>query len=211
METCRRLIASTIATVLGICALWGLGTGRACAADDPLAPARFWGDFGVGYGYLNMSGGPPASSDSGAWIELTAGGRLGEHWLLGVNVGAIGTQLANKYYDPNIPGSSTYGQTVNQALLLAEYTPSSGRGWTFGAGAGLTDYHNHVLQQQSGSYNNGSGTGGMLRLGHDWPLGPHSHFETRLSVAAGSINLSAPASGSRSYSLIVLSVHGAYH
>lgn len=34
---------------------------------------------------------------SGDWVELTAGGRRGEHWLLGVDVGAIGTQLANKY------------------------------------------------------------------------------------------------------------------
>ncbi len=182
-------------------------------AGDPEAPLpRFWGDFGIGGGSLDSSE-APLGDRSGAFLaELTLGGRLGDHWLLGINLGGVGSQISSNFDNSCGCGdSSAYGQQFNHILLATQYEPDRNRGWLFGAGLGKVLYHNRALQELSGDYRSGDGTGGVVRLGYDWPIAGGTHVEAQLSFEGGRVTLSAPFGGSFSYRAVGVSAHISYH
>jgi hypothetical protein len=201
---------------LGIALLLvGLCATQAAAAQDrsPRLPA-LWSDFGIGFGNLDTSSAPYGSSNSSLIVDATIGGRIGDHWLLGVNFGGAGSQLSDHntncdYYCDRY--SSTWGQTISNLFLIAEFEPGWDHGWTFALGAGQVFYHNQALADLTGEYRSGDGTGGMARLGYDWPTAGHLHVQGRLTFEAAHIPLSSYVGGSANIRSVGLSVHIAYH
>jgi hypothetical protein len=187
-------------------------SGLATAAGPGQEPApRFWGDFGVGFGRLNAGSAPSGDDGGGVVVDLTVGARLSEHWLVGVNLGGIGTQLSTSYYDPNDRYSSIYGQSVTNVFLTAQFEPAGDAGWLYGGGAGEVLYHNHALERLTGTSRSGDGTGAELHVGYDWRFPEHLHVETRLGVERGRVSLNGAIGGSFAFTAVGLSVHVAFH
>jgi hypothetical protein len=208
-----RTLPGIRAAACSACLLVSVGAPQAAAAgpNDP-GLARFWADFGLGYGHMSAGASAPADSGGGGvWLDAQVGGRLTSQWLVGFNLGGVGLHAASHNYDPNISYSSIYGQAVTNAFLVMRFEPESDHGWWLGAGAGKVLYDNKALQAVSGNVRSGNGTGGIARVGYDWRLRPRSHLEAALSFEAGRVALNAPFSGRFNYSVLALSAHIAYH
>lgn len=192
--------------------LVALGASPVAGAQEtrPHLPA-FWADFGIGFGNLDTSSSPYGSSASSFVMDGTLGGRIGEHWLLGASIGGAGSQYGNNNANCYCNNSGDWGQFISNLFLVTEFEPGWDRGWTFGAGAGIVGYHSQVLEYYTGDYKSGDGTGGMLRIGYDWPVAQHLHLQTRLTFEAAHIGLSSPVGGSFDLHAVSLTFHVAYH
>jgi hypothetical protein len=195
-----------------IASLLGLSTANIYAADsEPGALGRWWGDFGVGYGYMNASSGPASGNAGGVWLDAQLGGRLNSHWLAGFDLGGVGTHPSSSNYNPNNLYSSVYGTSATNEFLVVQYEPESDHGWFVGAGGGKVLYDNKRLEALTGNSRSGNGTAGIGRIGYDWKVGNRAHAEAVLSYEAGNVSLNAPIAGSFGFSVIALSAHIAYH
>jgi hypothetical protein len=183
----------------------------AAAAENREPSRRFWGDFGLGYGRLNGGSAPGGDDSGGVWLDLVVGGRLSERWLLGLNVGAVGSRPSSSNYKPYVSYSNIYGQAVTNLFLVTQFEPLGDHGWFFGAGGGRVLYHNHALETVTGNARSGEGTGGIALVGYDWKTGTRVHFEAQLSVETGNISLAYPVAGTFSFSAVALSLHVARH
>lgn len=185
--------------------------GASASASDP-ALGKIWADFGLGYGYMSVGASAPVDSDAGGvWLDAQIGGRLSSQWLVGFDLCGVGIHAASSNYDPNNIYSSIYGQTVSNMFLVAQFEPQSDHGWWFGGGAGKVLYDNKGLEDVSGNKRSGNGTGGIARIGYDWPLRNRTHVEASLGYEFGRISLNAPFTGSFDYSVVAVAAHFAYH
>ncbi len=213
----RGRLAHRLVRPLGLALLVaGLAVTQAAAADERYSNLPgFWGDVGVGFGSLDTSSAPYGDSRSSYVVDGTLGGRVSDHFLIGVNLRGQGAQL-NDNYNCNYSYycssyNSDFGQFVSNLFLVAQFEPGWDHGWTFGAGAGQVYYHNRVLEDITGDYRSGDGAGGMVRVGYDWPVAGHAHVEARLTLEAGHVNLNSNIGGNFNYHSVMLTVHIAHH
>jgi hypothetical protein len=179
------------------------------AADADLG--RFWGDFGLGYGNMQTSSGAGTPGGGGLWLDVVAGARINDQWLLGLDLGGLGLHMSEGNYDSCGCNQSIYGEAITNVFLAFQYEPNSDHGWFLGAGAGEVLYSNKFLQDLTGNSRSGSGHGGLVRVGYDWPTAARWHLEAALSYEYGTVGMYAPVSGDFNFSIIAASFHVAYH
>jgi hypothetical protein len=179
------------------------------AADAELG--RFWGNFGLGYGSMQTSSGAGTPGGSGLWLDVVAGARISDQWLLGLDIGGLGLHMSGGNYEPCGCNDSIYGEAITNVFLAFQYEPKSDHGWFLGAGAGEVLYSNKFLQDLTGNSRSGSGHGGLVRVGYDWPTAARWHVEAALSYERGAVGMYAPVSGDFNFSIVAASFHVAYH
>ena len=188
---------------IGLIALLGLTASQLAIADEP--PRRgWWFDIGAGPASLSTGSGAPISG-SGTLLDTMIGGRINEHWLMGLQLGGTSSNASNN-------NEADLGGTLSHAMLAFRYLPKSDHGWIWGLGAGPVSYNNYAIELYSGNYNSGHGWAGNAALGYDWKIGKRStHIETMLNVEQGHISLGSPLAGAFSYTLLAASVHFAWY
>ncbi len=207
----------TRARTLAAAALVGLGwlgATRLAAADE--AQRRgWWFDAGIGASAVSIGSDPIASGGGGMWVELAVGGRLNNHWLMGLAIGGTGLKAGSgSYYNNNYSHcgcGDVWGEGVDHSMLAVRYLPRIDHGWVYGLATGPAFYNNNSVEQVTGNYNTGSGweTGGLV--GYDWLLsGAKTHVEAVLNVEHGHISYAAPLTGQFNYTEIAASVHIAW-
>jgi hypothetical protein len=190
------------------CALMLILTSQAASAQDPDdAPrSRWWGGIGIGYGRVDASAEPGPSGEGGVWIELQGGFRLGEHWLLGLELSGTGVEISQANYDPADRNSTVYGQSISSALALVQYVPWANRGWLFTAGAGEMYYDNARLRAVTHQDTSGTGNAALIRASYDWP-GHYGRHGIDLSYERGHVNLEFPFDGRFDVSMFAVGIH----
>lgn len=181
------------------------------AQDAADTPARWWGGFGLGYGYLRAEPGPAPSGAGGVWLEAQLGVPIGDHWLTGFELGGLGIEISNSNYDSGNTYSSVYGQGITHELVIVQYAPQLHRGWFAGAGAGGLLYDNRALERRTLNQRSGNGITGLCRVGYEWTAGRRLHLDVDLSYEHGDIRLNAPLSGTFGVSMLAVDLHVAYH
>ena len=180
-----------------------------CARAADTSLGRFWADFGLGYGNMHTSSGADSTGGGGVWLDAQLGARINDQWLAGLDIGGLGLHASRSNYDAN--NSSVYGETITNVFLALQYEPKSDHGWFLGAGFGEVLYGNKSLEDQSGTSRSGSGHGGLVRVGYDWPAAHRVHLEAALSCELGTAAAYAPIGGNFKFSIIAASFHVAYH
>jgi len=187
----------------GLIALMGLAASQLATADEPPRHG-WWFDIGAGPASLSTGSGAPVTG-GGILLDTMIGGRLNEHWLMGLQLGGTSSNASDN-------NDTDLGGSVSHALLAVRYLPRGDHGWVWGLGAGPVAYNNFANELYTGNYNSGSGWAGNAGLGYDWKVGRgSSHIQTMLNVEQGHISLGSPLTGSFSYTAIAASVHFAWY
>ena len=187
----------------GLIALLLLATTPLAMADEPPRHG-WWFDIGAGPASLSTGSGAPITG-SGVLLDTMIGGRLNEHWLMGLQLGGA-SHNASDYSDTDLGG------TLSHAMLAVRYLPRGDHGWICGLGVGSAFYNNAGIELYTGNYSSGSGWAGNAALGYDWKVGKGStHIQTMLNVEQGHISLGSPLAGGFSYTAIAASVHFAWY
>ena len=194
----RRLLAQAACALI-------LVFSQAAMADGPdnTPQPRWWGGFGIGLGTLN--------DETGAWVELQGGVRINQHWLVGLELSGVGVEISQSNYDPNEWYSSVFGQGVTNEFLLVQYAPWPDRGWWFAAAGGGLRYDNAAARRISYEDTNGTGTGFLVRVSHDWKFSGYGRFGIDLSYERGAIDLKSPLDGKLDVSMFALGLHVTLH
>jgi Outer membrane protein beta-barrel domain len=199
------------ATLLGLA---GLGALMSASADEP-RHTGWWFDAGIGGSYVSAPSDGVSSGGGGMWIQLMAGGRLNDHWLMGLDLGGSGLHPNSGNYNasagPYCGCNSIWGETFDHTMLAVRYVPDIDHGWVYGLAAGPAFYNNKALETLTGNSTSGSGWALDGTVGYDWKFGEKKeHVETLLTFEQGRVSYNAPFSGQFSYSQVAASVHIAW-
>jgi hypothetical protein len=181
------------------------------ARAESSAPPRWWGGFGLGYGYLRSDAPPAPAGSGGVWLEVQFGVRVAPAWLAGVELGGLGMQASGHNYDPYSSDQSIYGQGITNEFLIVQFAPAIDRGWFATAGVGGLLYHNHALESATLHERSGNGFAGLIRFGYDWKPGRRMHVGVDLSYERGDVRLNAPLAGKFGLSMIATDFRIAYY
>jgi len=159
--------------VLPVLVLLAAAPGRAQAE-----PGRhgFWAGAQLGYGSLEVSSDQEPFRQQGVFAMSF---RLGFTPRRGLRLGAELNGWLLEAFDPNDPA---IGESVSQALVIAQIYPWPTRGWFLKAGAGRAMYTNHhPLAFDS------DGWGTTVGAGFDWSVGGRISLTPLLSCSQGSL------------------------
>jgi hypothetical protein len=200
--------------------LLGSGAVELARAEAPVqadAPKHtgWWLDTGLGASVVSAGNDalPGGGGGGGMWIELILGGRLNEHWLLGLDLGGSGLHPSSSNYgcgnsDPYAGCNSIWGETFDHTMLAVRYVPRVDHGWVYGLAVGPAFYNNKALETLTGNSTTGNGWAADASVGYDWKVGQHKwHVETLLTFEQGRVSYNAPLTGEFSYSQVAASVH----
>jgi hypothetical protein len=198
----------TAAALMGLALL---GATQFAAADEPQRRG-WWFDAGIGGGAVSTTGDGIASGGGAVWIELMAGARLNDHWLMGLALGGSGmhpgSTNSNNNSNTYCGCNDIYGEGYTHTMLAVRYLPRADHGWVYGLGVGPAFYQNKSIEQVTGRYNSGNGWATDAAIGYDWQLGQaKTHVEAILNVEQGRISYNAPLTGQFMFSEVAASVH----
>jgi hypothetical protein len=206
--------AARALAVAALVAAASLGATQLAAADEPQRKG-WWFDGGIGATSVSVGSDPIASGGGGMWVDVVVGGRLNNHWLMGLSLGGSALKPGSgSYYNnsnANCGCGDIWGEGITHSMLAVRYVPRIDHGWVYGLSTGPSFYDNNSVGRITGNYNTGSGweTGGVV--GYDWLLsGAKTHIEAVLNVEQGHISYAAPLTGQFNYTEIAASVHVAW-
>ncbi|HZF15409.1 MAG TPA: outer membrane beta-barrel protein [Steroidobacteraceae bacterium] len=138
-----------------------LGATSVQAADGETPDrTRWW--FEAGAGFATVGGDRESSgrgSQDGISFDFAGGMRVGDHWLVGLDIGSIITDSYDLYF-------GSQGRSLSHLFLMADYNARADGGWLFHVGAGFTDFTDSELT--TAAAREGHGPAFEAGIGYAW-------------------------------------------